>query len=101
MIRCTGGKEYSFTEKVSSSPYGTGNYSARVRAITPAGNGSWSDVVHFSLRREEEESTSKMKSRRFFFFEIAFVAGARMGREKGNRARGEKEKVAIIHIVRY
>lgn len=68
MIRCSGGKVSSFTEKLQLS---YGNYSARVRAITPAGNGSWSDELYFSLRREEE-STSKMQSR-FFCFESTSV----------------------------
>ena len=63
----------SFTEKLQFS---YGNYSARVRAITPAGNGSWSDGVYFSLRREEEESTSKMQCRFFCFESISmFVLG--------------------------
>ena len=29
-----------------------GNYSARVRAITPAGNGSWSNVLVFNIAKK-------------------------------------------------
>ena len=56
MIRCKGGKDVRYVGKVSSGA--EGNYSARVRAITPAGNGSWSNTVTFSLINKEK-STSK------------------------------------------
>ena len=57
----------SFTEKLRLS---YGNYSARVRAITPAGNGSWSDGLYFSLKREEEESTSKIGKAAFSAWKV-------------------------------
>ena len=57
----------SFTEKLQLS---YGNYSARVRAITPAGNGSWSDGLYFSVKREEEESTSKISKAAFSAWKV-------------------------------
>lgn len=49
IMYCQSGKESSFSEKLR----GYINYSARVRAITPSGNGSWSDTVFFSLKLTE------------------------------------------------
>ena len=52
MVRCVGGKEFTYTGTPSFSI--EGKYAARVRAITPAGNGSWSDPVAFSLLNKDE-----------------------------------------------
>lgn len=50
-----GGKRY-YSRKMP--PGAAGNFSVRVRAITPAGNGSWSPVALFSLQ-EREKATSE------------------------------------------
>lgn len=55
MIRCKGGKDSQYVGKIP--PGADGNYSARVRAITPAGNGSWSNTVAFSLVNKEESTS--------------------------------------------
>ena len=47
VVRCVGGKEFTYTETPPLSI--EGKYAARVRAITPAGSGSWSNTVAFSL----------------------------------------------------
>ena len=52
VIRCVGGKKNKYT---GTAPFSIdGKYAARVRAITPAGNGSWSNTVSFSLLIKEE-----------------------------------------------
>lgn len=52
MIRCVGGKKFTHT---GPPPFSIdGKYAARVRAITPAGNGSWSNTVAFSLPSKDE-----------------------------------------------
>ena len=52
MVRCVGGKTFTYRE---TAPFSVeGKYAARVRAITPAGNGSWSNTVAFSLLNKEE-----------------------------------------------
>ena len=52
MVRCVGGKEFTYT---GTPPFSIeGKYAARVRAITPAGNGFWSDTVAFSLLNNVE-----------------------------------------------
>ena len=52
MVQCVGGKKsaYSGTLRLSIE----GKYAARVRAITPAGNGSWSNTVAFSLLNKDK-----------------------------------------------
>ena len=52
MVRCVGGKKsvYSGTLPFSIE----GKYAARVRAITPAGNGSWSNTAAFSLLNKDK-----------------------------------------------
>ena len=47
VVRCVGGKEFTYTGTLPLSI--EGKYAARVRAITPAGSGSWSNPVAFSL----------------------------------------------------
>lgn len=52
MVQCVGGKTFTYT---GTAPLNIeGKYAARVRAITPAGNGSWSNSVAFSLLNKEE-----------------------------------------------
>ena len=58
VMRCILGKLSYYSERIPHSA--DGNLSARVRAITPAGNGSWSRTALFSLQRfEPEDATSK------------------------------------------
>ena len=52
-MRCSLGKFAYYNEQISHSA--DGNLSARVRAITPAGNGSWSPTALFSLQKFEPE----------------------------------------------
>lgn len=52
MVQCVGGKTFTYTGTASLNI--EGKYAARVRAITPAGNGSWSNSVAFSLLNKEE-----------------------------------------------
>lgn len=49
--KCISGNKSSFAGQISAfrSFYDSQNYSARVRAITPAGNGSWSNRVFLPL----------------------------------------------------
>lgn len=60
VIQCRSGKVSKYVGRVPSGA--RGNYSARVRAITPAGNGSWSNTVAFSLTNKED-STSEFYNR--------------------------------------
>ncbi|KAL9987226.1 hypothetical protein ACROYT_G001497 [Oculina patagonica] len=59
VIRCKGGKDSQYVGKIP--PGADGNYSARVRAITPAGNGSWSNTVAFSLVNKEESTNPPIR----------------------------------------
>lgn len=51
---CCDGKKRDYLGATSAA----GNFSVRVRAITPAGNGSWSPVALFFLQ-EKEKATSE------------------------------------------
>lgn len=53
-MRCCDGKKSYYLGAAGAA----GNFSVRVRAITPAGNGSWSPVALFSLQ-EGEKATSE------------------------------------------
>ena len=47
VMQCVGGKKFTYS---GNPPFSIeGKYGARVRAITPAGNGSWSNTVAFSF----------------------------------------------------
>ncbi|XP_031558117.1 putative insulin-like peptide receptor [Actinia tenebrosa] len=50
-VACQLAKQPTWIERVGI----VGNYSARIRAITPAGNGSWSNTVYFAISEETKE----------------------------------------------
>ncbi|KAK3733280.1 hypothetical protein QZH41_011125 [Actinostola sp. cb2023] len=52
----------------------SGNYSARVRAITPAGNGSWSNAVVFVIAKETKEVRNKEKVKQRL--DVGMIIGA-------------------------
>ena len=52
VVQCVGGKLLTYTGTAPLS--NEGKYAARVRAITPAGNGSWSNTVAFSVLNKEK-----------------------------------------------
>ena len=68
-LRCRDGKSRYYSGR---TPLGAvGNYSVRVRAITPAGNGSWSPVALFSLQ-EKVEATSECLTY-FSVYHVRFI----------------------------